>query len=231
MAECGAGRECGAVQVGVDRTVRRGFWTGAGEGWGASELATDRTPLAFCAGRIGKQFVSETRTCHGVSPIRQRLSASRGPWEPQRARTSSPSASHTKRPRHIAPRVHSVSHLRLRFLQASVHRPKRPTMSSQPNTSLYVKNLNDKVKKDELRTQLFALFTTYGRIIDVVALKGQKMKGQAFVVFTDLAGATAAMRGCEGMVFYDKPMVRHPSQAPLMSFPLMPTPLDAATAH
>ncbi|KAI1786692.1 RNA-binding domain-containing protein [Ganoderma leucocontextum] len=78
--------------------------------------------------------------------------------------------------------------------------------SSQPNTTLYIKNLNDKVKKDELRTQLFALLTTYGRIIDVVALKGQKMKGQAFVVFTDFAGATAAMRGCEGMVFYDKPM-------------------------
>ena len=84
--------------------------------------------------------------------------------------------------------------------------------STQPNTTLYIKNLNDKVKKDELRAQLFALFTTYGRIIDVVALKGPKMKGQAFVVFTDLAGATAAMRGCEGMVFYDKPMVRRPSQ-------------------
>ncbi|KAI0723113.1 RNA-binding domain-containing protein [Earliella scabrosa] len=78
--------------------------------------------------------------------------------------------------------------------------------STQPNTTLYIKNLNDKVKKDELRAQLYALFTTYGRIIDVVALKGAKMKGQAFVVFTDLAGATAAMRGCEGMVFYDKPM-------------------------
>ncbi|TBU48988.1 RNA-binding domain-containing protein [Dichomitus squalens] len=78
--------------------------------------------------------------------------------------------------------------------------------STQPNTTLYLKNLNDKVKKDELRAQLFALFTTYGRILDVVALKGPKMKGQAFVVFTDLAGATAALRGCEGMVFYDKPM-------------------------
>ncbi|KAH9849966.1 RNA-binding domain-containing protein [Lenzites betulinus] len=78
--------------------------------------------------------------------------------------------------------------------------------STQPNTSLYIKNLNDKVKKEELRAQLFALFTTYGRILDVVALKGPKMKGQAFVVFSDLAGATAALRGCEGMVFYDKPM-------------------------
>ena len=80
---------------------------------------------------------------------------------------------------------------------------------SQPNETLYIKNLNDKVNKEELRTQLFALFTTYGRVIDVVALKGAKMRGQAFLVFTDLAGATAAMRACEGIVFYDKPMVRH----------------------
>ncbi|KAI0772063.1 RNA-binding domain-containing protein [Trametes elegans] len=78
--------------------------------------------------------------------------------------------------------------------------------STQPNATLYIKNLNDKVKKEELRAQLFALFTTYGRILDVVALKGPKMKGQAFVVFTDLAGATAALRACEGMIFYDKPM-------------------------
>ncbi|KAI0347086.1 RNA-binding domain-containing protein [Trametopsis cervina] len=78
--------------------------------------------------------------------------------------------------------------------------------SAQPNTTLYIKNLNDKVQKEELRHQLFALFTTYGRVIDVVALKTQKMRGQAFIVFSDLAGATAALRACEGIVFYDKPM-------------------------
>lgn len=86
--------------------------------------------------------------------------------------------------------------------------------SAQPNTTLYIRNLNDKVNKEELRIQLYALFTTYGRIIDVVAMKSQKMRGQAFLVFTDLAGATAAMRACEGIVFYDKPMVRHPSHGP-----------------
>jgi len=77
----------------------------------------------------------------------------------------------------------------------------------QPNPTLYVNNLNDKVNKDELRSQLFALFTTYGKIIDIIASKSQHMRGQAFLVFTDLAGATSAMRACEGMVFYDKPLV------------------------
>lgn len=79
--------------------------------------------------------------------------------------------------------------------------------STPPNQTLYINNLNDKVKKEELRAQLFALFMTYGRVIDVVAQKGKKMKGQAFLVFADLAEATAAMRACEGMIFYDKPMV------------------------
>jgi hypothetical protein len=79
---------------------------------------------------------------------------------------------------------------------------------SQPNTTLYINNLNDKVNTEELRSQLYALFTTYGKVIDVVASKSSKMRGQAFLVFTDLTAATTAMRACEGMMFYDKPMVR-----------------------
>ncbi|KAG5646594.1 hypothetical protein DXG03_002898 [Asterophora parasitica] len=78
--------------------------------------------------------------------------------------------------------------------------------SNQPNATLYINNLNDKVTKEELKTQLYALFTTYGKIIDIVASKSKSMRGQAFLVFTDLAGATSAMRACEGMVFYDKPL-------------------------
>ncbi|KAF8195954.1 hypothetical protein K438DRAFT_1719342 [Mycena galopus ATCC 62051] len=79
--------------------------------------------------------------------------------------------------------------------------------ANQPNTTLYINNLNDKINKEELRSQLHALFITYGKIIDVVASKNQRMRGQAFLVFADLAGATTAMRALEGMVFYDKPLV------------------------
>ncbi|EJT97490.1 RNA-binding domain-containing protein, partial [Dacryopinax primogenitus] len=79
-------------------------------------------------------------------------------------------------------------------------------MSLPPNTCLYINNLNDKINKEELRAQLYALFTPYGKVIDVVARKGTKMKGQAFVVFGDLAGATTAMRAMDGEFFYDKPM-------------------------
>ena len=94
--------------------------------------------------------------------------------------------------------------------------------STQPNATLYLNNLNDKITKEELKGQLYALFSTYGKIIDIVALKGRKMKGQAFLVFSDLAGATTAMRSCEGMLFYDKPLVRQApssSQATLNDWP------------
>jgi U2 small nuclear ribonucleoprotein B'' len=80
--------------------------------------------------------------------------------------------------------------------------------SVQPSPTLYINNLNDKIAKEEIKSQLHAVFTTYGKVIDIVAQKGPKMRGQAFCVFSDLAGATSAMRACEGMVFYEKPMVR-----------------------
>lgn len=79
---------------------------------------------------------------------------------------------------------------------------------TQPNTTLYINNLNDQIQKEEIRAQLFALFTTYGKVIDVVASKTPKMRGQAFLVFTDLAAATSALRATDGMLFYDKPLVR-----------------------
>ncbi|KAF8342282.1 uncharacterized protein EI90DRAFT_2965381 [Cantharellus anzutake] len=79
-------------------------------------------------------------------------------------------------------------------------------MSLPPNPTLYVHNLDDKVKKDELRRQLYALFNTYGKIIDVVAEKGTRKRGQAFVVFRDIASATSAMRSLDGELFYGKKM-------------------------
>lgn len=93
------------------------------------------------------------------------------------------------------------------------------TASTQPNTTLYINNLNDKINKEEIRSQLYALFTTYGKLIDVVATKTPKMRGQAFLVFTDLASATAALRACDGMPFYDKPMVRLSVQMMFGSMP------------
>jgi len=78
--------------------------------------------------------------------------------------------------------------------------------SIPPNHTIYVNNLNGKIKKQQLRKSLYNLFVTYGRVVAVIAMKGVKMRGQAFIVFDDVQNSTAALRSLQGVVFYDKPM-------------------------
>ncbi|CBI15863.3 hypothetical protein VitviT2T_008419 [Vitis vinifera] len=75
-----------------------------------------------------------------------------------------------------------------------------------PNQSIYIKNLNEKVKKEELKRSLYCLFSQYGRILDVVALKTPKLRGQAWVVFSEVTAASNAVRQMQNFPFYDKPM-------------------------
>ena len=51
------------------------------------------------------------------------------------------------------------------------------------------------------------LFSTYGPVLDVVALKTIQMRGQAHVVFRDVQAATQAMRSLDGQVFLGRQMV------------------------
>lgn len=75
-----------------------------------------------------------------------------------------------------------------------------------PNQTLYVNNLNEKLKVPELQCCLLELFSTYGEVIDIVAAGSTKKKGQAFIVYRDISCATNALRALQGFVFLDKPM-------------------------
>jgi len=79
-------------------------------------------------------------------------------------------------------------------------------MEIRPNHTIYINNLNEKVKKDDLKKSLYAIFSQFGQILDIVALRTLKMRGQAFVVFKEVTSATNAMRSMQGFPFYDKPM-------------------------
>lgn len=79
-------------------------------------------------------------------------------------------------------------------------------MDIRPNHTIYVNNLNEKVKKEELKKSLYAIFSQFGPILDIVALKTLKMRGQAFVIFKEISSATNALRSMQGFPFYDKPM-------------------------
>ena len=57
-----------------------------------------------------------------------------------------------------------------------------------------------------MKKSLYAIFSQFGQILEIVAMKTLKMRGQAFVVFKEIASATNAMRSMQGFPFYDKPM-------------------------
>jgi len=80
------------------------------------------------------------------------------------------------------------------------------TTDVRPNHTIYINNLNEKIKKEELKKSLYAIFSQFGPIVDIVALKTLKLKGQAWVIFKEINSATNALRSMQGFPFYDKPM-------------------------
>ncbi|XP_063289277.1 U1 small nuclear ribonucleoprotein A [Pelobates fuscus] len=77
---------------------------------------------------------------------------------------------------------------------------------TRPNNTIYINNLNEKIKKDELKKSLYAIFSQFGQILDILVSRSLKMRGQAFVIFKEVASATNALRSMQGFPFYDKPM-------------------------
>lgn len=59
----------------------------------------------------------------------------------------------------------------------------------------------------ELKKSLLAVFSQFGKILEVLAFKTLKHKGQAWVVFEGVSSATNALKQMQGFPFYDKPMV------------------------
>ncbi|PQQ03117.1 U1 small nuclear ribonucleoprotein A [Prunus yedoensis var. nudiflora] len=74
------------------------------------------------------------------------------------------------------------------------------------NQTIYINNLNEKIKLDELKKSLLAVFSQFGKILAVLAFKTLKHKGQAWLVFEDVSSATKAIQQMQGFPFYDKPM-------------------------
>lgn len=73
-----------------------------------------------------------------------------------------------------------------------------------PNQTLYANNLNDNINIKELTHLLYELFVPYGEVIDIVAQRGNAKRGQAFIVFKEIASATNALRSLQGRVILGK---------------------------
>lgn len=89
--------------------------------------------------------------------------------------------------------------------------------------TLYIQNLNEKIKPDGkptsliyyssdvcssvIKSSLKNLFKTYGEVLDVVAHNNLRMRGQAFVSFASKDSASKALRDVQRFPLYSKPMV------------------------
>ena len=82
-------------------------------------------------------------------------------------------------------------------------------MEPTPSKTLYINNINEKIKQDVVKKMLYMVFSQYGKVTDVVAKKGLKLRGQAWVVFEEESSAVNALRGKQGFSFYEKPLVRY----------------------
>lgn len=78
---------------------------------------------------------------------------------------------------------------------------------NQPNPTLYIKNIDWKIKKNLLRRALYTLFSRYGKVLEIIALRKDGLRGQAFVIMDSVQAATAALQKEQGFTFFGKDLV------------------------
>ncbi|RMY45909.1 hypothetical protein D0865_09618 [Hortaea werneckii] len=75
-----------------------------------------------------------------------------------------------------------------------------------PNATVYVRNLDERIKIPFLIETLRRLFAEYGNIVDVIAKKSIKRKGQAFVVYDSVDSAQEAIDELQGFDVFGQQM-------------------------
>ncbi|KAA1064668.1 hypothetical protein PGT21_011216 [Puccinia graminis f. sp. tritici] len=80
--------------------------------------------------------------------------------------------------------------------------------------TVYLNNLNERVKLPALKQTLKNLLKNFGPVLDVVVHRSVRMRGQAFVAFPDREMAAKAVKEVKGFPLYGKPIVRYKNPAP-----------------
>mmetsp|Transcript_21025 Transcript_21025/g.37980 ORF Transcript_21025/g.37980 Transcript_21025/m.37980 type:complete len:275 (-) Transcript_21025:230-1054(-) len=75
-----------------------------------------------------------------------------------------------------------------------------------PNATLYVSNLDWSIRKNKLKRALQTLFTRHGKILEVVTLRKEGLRGQAWIIFESVDSATATLQAEQGFSFFGKPL-------------------------
>ena len=90
-------------------------------------------------------------------------------------------------------------------LQAQVERIKAEPLQ-KPCATVYVQNLNERVKTADIKDSLFQLFSNLGEVHEVHAKRNVKQRGQAFVVAADEETAETMIKDLRGHMFFGKPL-------------------------
>ena len=70
--------------------------------------------------------------------------------------------------------------------------------------TLYINNINEKVKKGQMVKMLYMVFCQYGKVVNIFASRKKALRGQAWVTFREPEAAAKALQGKQGFNFYDK---------------------------
>ncbi|KJA15958.1 hypothetical protein HYPSUDRAFT_47919 [Hypholoma sublateritium FD-334 SS-4] len=89
---------------------------------------------------------------------------------------------------------------------ATTSEPAQAVVDDYACETLYIQNLNEKIKPEVMKASLRGLFKVYGEVLDVVAHSNLRMRGQAFVSFPSADIAKSAMKDVQRFPLYSKPM-------------------------
>ena len=71
-------------------------------------------------------------------------------------------------------------------------------------STLYIKNLNEKINLTDMKYSLNFLFSQFGVVIAIQVSKKNKLRGQAFLTFAKPGEARRAMKSLQGISFFKK---------------------------
>jgi U1 small nuclear ribonucleoprotein A len=75
------------------------------------------------------------------------------------------------------------------------------------NETLYLKNLNEKIKEIDMKESLSKIFEQFGEILDIKIKKSISMKGQAFIVYPNITSSENAKSFLSGSILYGKKLI------------------------
>lgn len=85
-----------------------------------------------------------------------------------------------------------------------------------------MRNLEERVKPEPLKTALHAIFSEFGNILEIVAKTNLKSKGQAFIVYDSAEAALQAVDEADGFDLFNNPiqvaLARQKSDATVKTF-------------